>query len=128
MKLWTTVKKPDGYRRLQNDLDRLADWSEKWLLPINIGKCAVLHLGSSEPGRTYKLRNTPIKRVQVEEDLGVLLSESLKTIQETNRKSAAATRLRWGIRRSFAALPPEAFQILYAAHVRPILEYGVPAY
>jgi retron-type reverse transcriptase len=30
---------------LQNDVDTLSDWSKKWLIPLNINKCSVLHMG-----------------------------------------------------------------------------------
>jgi hypothetical protein len=30
---------------LQNDIDAAAEWSHKWLLPFNIDKCKVMHVG-----------------------------------------------------------------------------------
>ena len=36
----------DGDKQhLQNDLDRLVKWSEKWQMLLNFGKCKCLHTG-----------------------------------------------------------------------------------
>ena len=40
-KVNTDGDKPD----LQNDLDRLVKWSEKWQMLFNFGKCKCLHTG-----------------------------------------------------------------------------------
>ena len=32
-------------QHLQNDLDRLVKWSEKWQMLLNFGKCKCLHTG-----------------------------------------------------------------------------------
>ena len=34
-----------GNQHLQNDLDRLVKWSEKWQMLFNFGKCKCLHTG-----------------------------------------------------------------------------------
>ena len=34
-----------GDKHLQNDLDRLVKWSEKWQMLFNFGKCKCLHTG-----------------------------------------------------------------------------------
>ena len=35
----------DKQQHLQNDLDRLVKWSEKWQMLLNFGKCKSLHTG-----------------------------------------------------------------------------------
>ena len=30
---------------LQQDLDRLAEWSQQWQMKFNVEKCAVIHIG-----------------------------------------------------------------------------------
>ena len=32
---------------LQNDLDRLMQWSDRWQMPFNTSKCKIMHLGRS---------------------------------------------------------------------------------
>jgi hypothetical protein len=40
---------------LQNDIDAAAEWSHKWLLPFNIEKCKVMHVG--RPGNRSTVQN-----------------------------------------------------------------------
>ena len=30
---------------LQSDIESLYNWSERWQLPFNVGKCKILHIG-----------------------------------------------------------------------------------
>eukprot|EP00061_Rhincodon_typus_P004217 g22023.t1 len=43
------VDSEEGYRKLQQDLDLLEKWAEKWHMEFNIDKCEVLHFGKSNP-------------------------------------------------------------------------------
>jgi len=44
-KIWTKIASHDDAVSLQQDLDRLVQWSEKWLLKFNPIKCKVMHIG-----------------------------------------------------------------------------------
>eukprot|EP00061_Rhincodon_typus_P001185 g13986.t1 len=39
----------EGYQKLQQDLDQLGKWAEKWQMEFNIDKYEVLHFGKSNP-------------------------------------------------------------------------------
>ena len=46
----------DGDKQhLQNDLDRLVKWSEKWQMLLNFGKCKCLHTGHGNLNVNYKM-------------------------------------------------------------------------
>ncbi len=45
-KIFRGLKSRDDILALQEYLDRLNGWSEKWQLEFNIGKCKSLHNGS----------------------------------------------------------------------------------
>jgi len=38
-KIWTAIANGDDAESLQQDLNRLGDWSDKWLLKFNPAKC-----------------------------------------------------------------------------------------
>ena len=61
---------------LQEDLDRLHEWSLKWLMFFNAEKCKVpvLRLGRPDLDEKYKLNNTGLDNSECEKDLGVLVS------------------------------------------------------
>ena len=44
-KLFRKVNTDGDKQHLQNDLDRLVKWSEKWQMLFNFGKCKCLHTG-----------------------------------------------------------------------------------
>ena len=44
-KLWSTIQQEADSQELQEDLDKLKEWSNKWLLDVNIEKCKVMHVG-----------------------------------------------------------------------------------
>jgi len=44
-KIWTKIACLEDADSLQQDLERLVQWSEKWLLKFNPSKCKVMHIG-----------------------------------------------------------------------------------
>ena len=62
-KLESTITDADDSVVLQENLNLMAEWSEKWSLKINPSKCKVLHLTGVRPTitviicRTLKARN-----------------------------------------------------------------------
>ena len=68
---------PDSTSDLQADIDALARWSEKWLLPFNESKCKIMHIGRRNPEQTYSLNGTPVEATDEERDLGVIIDKEL---------------------------------------------------
>ena len=49
----------DGDKQhLQNDLDKLVKWSEKWQMLLNFGKCKCLHTGHRNLDINYTMGDT----------------------------------------------------------------------
>ena len=44
-KIYSCIQNVQGFEKLQEDLDKLCDWSHKWKLSFNAGKCKVMHIG-----------------------------------------------------------------------------------
>ena len=128
LKLWARVANEEDVDDFQNALDNLASWSRRWLMPINNSKCGVLPIGGKQPLGVYHLGGYLLKESELERDLGILISPDFKTTEESKRKTRAAFKLLWSIRRAFGNLTPEIFRKLFISHVRPILEYGQPAF
>ena len=58
-KLFRKIKQNGDYEHLQDDLDKLIKWSEKWHMLFNFGKCKCLHTGHIQ---VYKLGGLITKR------------------------------------------------------------------
>ena len=54
-KLFRKVNTDGDKQHLQNDLDRLVKWSEKWQMLLNFGKCKCLHTGHGNLNVNYKM-------------------------------------------------------------------------
>ena len=122
---------------LQDDLDHLQGWSEKWLLRFHPEKCHVLKLGNNKSNADYHMKkkncngeycNIPLEESDFEKDLGIFIDNKLNFKEHVNRTTARANRIMGVIRRTFDFLTEETFVQLFKSLVRPILEYGNSAW
>ena len=63
--------------RLQKDLDRLGEWTKKWQMKYNVGKCEVMDFGRENRGINYFPNEEKIQKSEVQRDLGVPVQDSL---------------------------------------------------
>ena len=114
---------------IQSDLNRLLDWSQKWLLMFHPDKCKVLELGGRQD-RNYKytMDGTLLEHVESEKDIGVEIDNKLKFNKHVSNKVNKANTVLGVIRRSFKHLDPPTFTTLFKSLVRPILEYANPVW
>ena len=42
-------------KNLQDDLDKLVKWSEKWQILLNFGKCKCIHIGHGNMDEEYEM-------------------------------------------------------------------------
>ena len=68
---------PEGYTFIQQDLDRLESWAGRNLMRFNMSKCRVLYLGKNNCMHQYRLEADPLETISVEENVGVLVDNSL---------------------------------------------------
>ena len=57
-KLFRKVKEIGDNFFLQDDIDKLVKWSEKWQMLFNFGKCKYLHTGPGNTGMNYEMGGT----------------------------------------------------------------------
>ena len=63
---------------MQQDIDKLLRWFEKWQIPFNIFKCKSLHIGITKPNHVYSMAACIIKQAVEERDLGILIDNQLR--------------------------------------------------
>ena len=125
-KIFRQITSREDATKLQNDLQKLEEWSDTWLLRFNAEKCHVLTLGKFENikhAHQYMLCNNELEHLPDEKDLGVTIDDELKFEEHITRKVQVANGIVGQIRRSFSFLNAETFRRLYVAFVRPHLEY-----
>lgn len=123
-KLYRCIDSQNAQGSLQNDIRAVCEWSDRWQLPFNSGKCAVLHLGNRNASHVYALKDDPVRASAEERDLGIVVDSNLKFKQQARTAVAKANRILAVIRRSFVNINLHTLPGLYKTLVRPILEYA----
>ena len=54
-KLFRKTKGNVDKQQLQDDIDKLIMWSEKWQMLFNFEKCKCVHAGQGKPGVNYEM-------------------------------------------------------------------------
>ena len=138
-KLYKRTDIANGASDLQKDLDKLYEWSSKWLLKFHPEKCKVLSLGNrpSEDIPTLYLYtqhpNGTLEKVTLQEttsekDIGVYIDNKLSFRDQINTKTTKANTIMGIIRRNFDYLDKNIFMQLYRSLVRPHLEVSNSAW
>ena len=110
---------------LQEDLNKLQGWSEKWQMKFNTSKCSVLNIGRTNTYNVYSLNNINLEKSTCERDLGVLVSPDLRPRKQCVNVRNKANRVLGFISRSVSNKSAEVLLQLYLALVRPHLDYAV---
>ena len=69
-------------QKLQDDIDTLVRWSEKWQMLINFGKCKCLPTGPGNTGMNYAMGGTILSKTMKEKDLGVSMNANMKVSEQ----------------------------------------------
>ena len=67
---------------LQDDLDKLVKWSEKWQMLLNFGKCKCLRIGHGNMDEEYKMGDAVLARTTQERDFGVTFSADMNVSEQ----------------------------------------------
>ena len=126
-KIYSKVDNENDARLVQEDIDKLVSWSQKWLLSFNAEKCKVMHIGRRNDRERYYMEGIEIKDVAEEKDLGVLVDETLKFSKNIAAAAANANRKLGLLRHTFKYWSEESLVTLYKVFVRPHLEYCIQA-
>ena len=122
-KIFRTIKNDDDENILQQDLQKLHDWSNKWLLKFHPDKCKVMTIGK-DSDRSYILDGHKLQKASHEKDIGVTIDNQLTFDKHINEKINKANSMLSLIRRTFEHLNETNFLPLYKAMVRSHLDYA----
>ena len=113
---------------LQNALDNLVNWADKWGMAYNIKKCKVMHIGANNDKVKYKMQGTELEVADREKDIGVKVANTLKPSNQCQEAAGRANSVLGQITRAFHYRDRKTFLSLYIQYVRPHLEFAVPAW
>ena len=81
-KLFRKTKEIGDKHKLQDDIDKLVRWSEKWQMLFNFGKCKFIHTGPGNTGMNYEMGGTILSKTMKEKDLGVSINANMKVSEQ----------------------------------------------
>lgn len=126
-KIYREINTTSDRELLQEDLNKLEDWSKTWLLKFHPEKCKCMTISrenTKQENTKYKLMDKEISITHDEKDIGVVVDDKLKFEKHISEKVNKANSIFAIIRRSFRHLTIETFIPLYKAMVRSQLDYA----
>ena len=69
-------------QHLQDDPNKLTEWSEKWQMMFNFGKCKCFHTGHGNEDAHYTMGGTVLKTTVKEKDLGLTISADMDVSEQ----------------------------------------------
>ena len=127
-KVFRKIKSDADRQHLQDDLNKLIEWSEKWQMLFNFGKCKCLHTGHGNENAQYTMGGTVLNTTVKEKDLGLTISADMKVSEQCGIAAAKANQILGLIRRNIVYKEKELIIPLYKTIVRPHLEYCIQAW
>ena len=100
------IRSEEDQRAMQENINRLMYWAERWQMEFNAGKCKILHVGNSNPRYQYTMggyapAGTVLKSDTQEKDIGVIVHESLKPTAQCRKAASKANQVLGQMRKSF---------------------------
>ena len=125
-KVINSVNKSDV---LQNDINKLINWTKVWDLHFNISKCKIMHVGRNNINKDYNMTdfngvNNVISDCTEEKDLGVIFDHRLSFDSHIQAVVNKANKVLGIMKRTFTHMDSDIFLRLYKTMVRPHLEYA----
>lgn len=114
--------------QLQSSLRALETYCTTWQLKIAAHKCAVLHIGSSNPRLPLTLSSVALPTVDVVRDLGVLLDTRLSFSPHIDKLVARTTSLVYSVFRTLSSSLPSVYIQTYKTFLIPILDFASPVW
>ena len=120
-KMMGRVDSSQGIDLIKKDLKELEDCTKRWQMPLNASKCKVMHVGRDNPSVDYEINREKLQVVELEVDLGVVISKDLKREGQCSKSVKKANQILGLIARTFISRDKKMMLALYKSLVsRPI--------
>ena len=121
--LYRTIKNFGDHIKLQQDLNNLIIWAEKWGMKFNVKKCYHLSV-RQKSSNFYTMDGQILKQVEEIPYLGITFSDNMKWTTHINQVRKKANSTLGFLRRNLHHTPQSCRKNAYLALVRSKMEYG----
>ena len=91
--MFRKIKSDANRQHLLDDLNKLTEWSEKWQMLCNFGKCKCLHTGHGNEDAQYTMGGTVLNTTIKEKDLGLTISADMKLSEQCGIAAAMGNHI-----------------------------------
>ena len=106
----------------------MTEWSEKWQMLFNFGKCKCFHTGHGNEDAQYTMGGTVLNTIVKERDLGLTISAGMKISEQCRIVTVKGNQILGLIRRNIVYKEKELIIPLYKTIVRLHLECCIQAW
>ena len=99
-KLFRKTTEIGDKQNLQEDIDKLVRWSEKWQMLFNFGKSKCLNIGPGNTGMNYEMGGTILSKTGKEKDLVVTMNANTKVSEQCRIAACKGNQVLGMIRRN----------------------------
>ena len=114
--------------QLQESINAIATWCDKWRMPFNVSKTRVMQFcdrrDNCRTEATYIINGTSIEWSELEKDLGVYIDSRLSFDEHVVRTVNKGMRLVGWVARVFRTRKASVLLPVYKAVIRPTIEYA----
>ena len=105
--VYRQINSPDDHRILQEDLQKLVEWSKTWQMEFNVDKYAIMNFGTLRniSKFDYKMKNQSLQVVKHHPYLGVELSDNMKYNLHKDSITSKASRVLGIVKRNLRHCP-----------------------
>lgn len=124
--VYLTMKPKSNNIVLQNDLDKLIEWEEKWKMEFHPQKCQTIHITRNKHPikNKYTLHGHTLESVSSAKYLGVTITSDLKWNKHIDSITSKANKSLGFLKRNLKISSPKLKAQAYQTLVRPIVEYA----
>ena len=120
-KVFRKIKSDADRQHLQDDLNKLIEWSEKSEMLFNFGKCKCLHTGHGNEDAQYTMGDTVLNTTLKEKDLGLTIRADMKVSEQCGIAAVKGNQILGLIRRNIVYKEKELIIPLYKTIVKASL-------
>lgn len=124
--LYKHIHTEEDCKALNNDLARLQEWEEKWLMEFNATKCQAMSITNKRKpiAYDYHLHEQTLEKVESAKYLGIEISNNLKWNKHISQIASKANKTSAFINRNLKGCPTKTQIHCFKTLVRPTLEYA----
>ena len=92
-KLCHRARNSDDIMELQEDINKLVQWANKWQMSFNVDKCSVMYIEHNTMQSNCNVSNHQLPTTDQQRDLGIIITKDLKWQKQTEKSCKTANRV-----------------------------------